>query len=60
MAEDRLGSAVVIRALVGTVLLLFASAWGRPAEAAEGASSNYFPGSYRNLLVAVAPEPESS
>jgi hypothetical protein len=29
----------------------------RPAAGAEGASSNYFPGSYGNLLPAAAPEP---
>ena len=37
--------------LVGTVTS------ARRAVAAEGAASNYFPGSYGNLLVAVAPEP---
>ncbi len=37
--------------LLGTVIS------AAPSNAAEGASSNYFPGSYGNLLVAAAPEP---
>ncbi len=38
-------------------LAMAATVWTRPGHAAEGATSNYFPGSYGNLLVAVAPEP---
>ena len=42
---------------VAIAAILAASLGPRPATAAEGASSNYFPGAYGNLLVAVAPEP---
>ncbi|MGI9483520.1 MAG: SphA family protein, partial [Hyphomicrobiales bacterium] len=40
--------------LIATILALFLA---NNARAAEGAASNYFPGAYGNLLVAVAPEP---
>jgi hypothetical protein len=39
------------------VALVIALLLSRPAAGAEGASSNYFPGSYGNLLPAAAPEP---
>jgi hypothetical protein len=42
---------------LGIALILVAASSPRPAFSAEGAASNYFPGSYGNLLVAVAPEP---
>ena len=40
-----------------SAVLLSTATSARRAVAAEGAASNYFPGSYGNLLVAVAPEP---
>ena len=43
----------VVPFLVIAVMLSFAD----PAESAEGASSNYFPGTYGSLMVASAPEP---
>jgi hypothetical protein len=40
--------------LIATILLLFLA---NNTQAAEGAASNYFPGAYGNLLLAIAPEP---
>jgi hypothetical protein len=50
-------SSIGLRALAVTAATLIAVAGSPTAEAAEGAASNYFPGAYGNLLVAVAPEP---
>jgi len=46
------------RRRVALILVIAAMvAHADPAESAEGASSNYFPGSYGSLMVASAPEP---
>ena len=42
------------------VVLVIVESWACPtAEAAEGASSNYTPGTYGNLAVAMQPQPGS-
>lgn len=51
-----------VRSAILAFLLLISGAltglsWSGKAEAAEGASSNYFPGSYGDFLVAMAPDP---
>lgn len=56
MGNDDVRSAILAFLLVIPGALT-ALSWSGKAEAAEGASSNYFPGSYGDFLVAMAPDP---
>jgi hypothetical protein len=47
----------ILKTLAATACIYFLQGIAGHAIAAEGAASNYFPGSYGTLLVAVAPEP---
>ena len=51
------GVRIILKPLAAAARLYFLSGIAGHAIAAEGAASNYFPGAYGTLLVAVAPEP---
>ena len=56
MAHDNVRSTILTFLLLILVALTGIS-WSSKTDAAEGASSNYFPGSYGDFLIAMAPDP---